>query len=80
MLPVRAAARSSRKPRGVALKVSGFILAGGRSSRFGSEKPSAELGQKEMIDHVLDAVRSNVEDLYIVGGNPRLAEIGRAHV
>ena len=26
-----------------------------------------------MIDHVLDAVRSNVDDLFIVGGEPRLA-------
>ena len=26
-----------------------------------------------MIDHVLNAVRSNVDDLFIVGGDPRLA-------
>ena len=48
-------------------RVLGAILAGGRSSRFGSDKALAAINGRALIDHVVDAVEPQVDALIVVG-------------
>lgn len=48
-------------------RVLGAILAGGRSSRFGSDKALAAFDGRALIDHVADAVEPQVDALIVVG-------------
>lgn len=50
------------------MKLLGAILAGGRSSRFGSDKAAALLDGKPLVDHVRDALLPHVDDIVICGG------------
>ncbi len=45
----------------------GAVLAGGRSSRFGSDKALAVLDGRALIDHALAALRPHCDTLIIVG-------------
>jgi len=45
----------------------GAVLAGGRSSRFGSDKAMAVWRGRPLIDHAIDALRPMVDDLVICG-------------
>lgn len=47
----------------------GYILAGGRSSRMGTDKSFLRLGETTLIGHVIGALRGCVENLYIVSNN-----------
>ncbi len=47
--------------------VLGAVLAGGRSSRFGSDKAMAEFRGKPLIGHVILRLRPQVSDLVVVG-------------
>lgn len=49
------------------MRVLGAILAGGQSSRFGSDKAHALLDGKRLIDHVADAMRQQCEALVVCG-------------
>jgi len=53
------------------MRVLGAILAGGQSSRFGSDKAEAPLGAKRLIDHVAAALRPQVDALIVTGGPSR---------
>lgn len=53
-----------------------IILAGGRSSRMGSEKGLVELCGKPMVMHVADAVRPLVGELIVVANHPGYAALG----
>ena len=64
MLAVLTATRSE----GAALRVHGVILAGGASSRFGSDKAIASIDGKALIDYVVEAMKPCVDTLSIVGG------------
>lgn len=48
-------------------RVLGAILAGGRSTRFGSDKALATLDGRALIDRVADALRPQVDALVVVG-------------
>jgi molybdopterin-guanine dinucleotide biosynthesis protein A len=48
--------------------VSGAILAGGQSRRFGSDKSIAEVAGERLIDRVLAAMRPVVDEVLVVGG------------
>lgn len=48
-------------------RVLGAIIAGGRSSRFGSDKALATIGGRALIDRVVDAVEPQVDALIVVG-------------
>ena len=37
-------------------KILGVVLAGGKSSRFGADKSEAILGNKKLINHILDKI------------------------
>jgi molybdenum cofactor guanylyltransferase len=51
------------------LPILGAVLAGGQSRRFGSDKATALLGGKPLIDHAIDALRPIVHDVIVVGGS-----------
>lgn len=48
-------------------RILGAILAGGRSTRFGSDKALATLGGRALIDRVADAIGTQVDALVVVG-------------
>ncbi|WP_085809090.1 molybdenum cofactor guanylyltransferase [Sphingomonas sp. TZW2008] len=57
-------------------RVLGAILAGGRSSRFGSDKADALLGGTTLLDHVAAALAPQVDALAVVGRvHPALTSI-----
>ena len=45
----------------------GAVLAGGRSTRFGSDKAMALVAGRALIDHALAALRPHVDELAVVG-------------
>ncbi len=47
-------------------RVTGLILAGGRSSRFGRDKLTEPIGGRPMLDHVVDRVRGVATDIIVV--------------
>jgi len=74
MLTICSATRSTRSSRRFTLKVGGFILAGGRSSRFGSNKATSKFGAEQLIDRVVSALRPHVDHITIVGGDAHVAK------
>ena len=54
-----------------AVRVTGVIQAGGRSTRMGGEpKALLELGGKRIIERVVDAVAGVLDDLLVVTNTP----------
>lgn len=49
------------------MKTLGAVLAGGRSSRFGSDKALAMLDGRTLLDHALAALRPHCDAVVIVG-------------
>lgn len=50
------------------MRTLGAILAGGRSSRFGSDKAAAMLAGETLLDHAIAALRPHCDALIVVGG------------
>jgi molybdenum cofactor guanylyltransferase len=50
--------------------VTGVILAGGKSSRFGSNKAFAEVNGRQLIDRVIAVMGSIFEDMIIIANEP----------
>ena len=53
-------------------KILPTILAGGKSSRFGSDKSMAILGDKKILDYTLDKIEKNFSEILIVTNNNKL--------
>ena len=53
--------------------LSAFILAGGRSSRMGSDKVFASLGGRSLLARALELARSVTSDVRIVGSAEKFA-------
>lgn len=49
------------------MKTLGAVLAGGRSSRFGSDKALAMLDGRSLLDHALAALRPHCDAMVVVG-------------
>lgn len=49
-------------------RVSAIVLAGGASRRFGSDKLAARLGDRPLLEHVLDALEAVTSDITVVVG------------
>lgn len=49
------------------MRVLGAVLAGGRSSRFGSDKAAALIDGRPMLDWVIDALAPQVDEVIICG-------------
>ena len=60
--------RSATRPQGSTLNVIGLLLAGGASTRFGSDKALATINGVSLTDFVLDALRPAVDSVTFVGG------------
>jgi molybdopterin-guanine dinucleotide biosynthesis protein A len=50
-------------------EITAIILAGGKSSRMGSDKSLLKLGGKTLIQHVVDAIRPYVSSVIVVTNN-----------
>jgi len=57
-------------------KVTGIILAGGKSSRMGRDKSFAEIGGRKFIEHVIAALEPVVSDIIIVANGPGYDGLG----
>ncbi len=55
--------------------VTGFILAGGKSSRMGRAKALLPVGGQRLIDVVIQRVRPAVERLLVIGGAHNAAQL-----
>ncbi|MCC6385802.1 MAG: molybdenum cofactor guanylyltransferase [Dehalococcoidia bacterium] len=53
------------------LQATAIVLAGGRSTRFGSDKAAAQLAGRSMLEWVVSTVAAACEDVVIVGGPER---------
>lgn len=49
--------------------ITGIILAGGKSSRMGSDKGLVKLNGKKFIEHILEALVPNVNEVIIITNN-----------
>lgn len=56
------------------MRTLGAVLAGGRSSRFGSDKALATLGGQTLLDHALAALRPHCDTVIMVGRDPGIAD------
>ena len=46
------------------------VLAGGKSKRFGRDKSQVKLGNKRLIDYILDEIKDIYNDILIVTNEP----------
>ena len=47
----------------------GVVLAGGKSKRFGEDKSEVKLGDKTLLEHTLDKIKSKFNTIIIVSNN-----------
>ena len=53
------------------MKRLGAIIAGGKATRFGSDKAAALLNGRPLIEHVADGLREQVDALIVCGVHGR---------
>jgi len=56
------------------LRVGGYVLAGGRSSRMGRDKALLELGGKPLVARAVEKLQRVCADVRVVSGNDALAD------
>jgi len=49
--------------------VLGVVLAGGKSQRFGSDKASIKFGEKSLIEHTIEKIENNFQEILIISNN-----------
>ena len=50
----------------------GIILAGGKSSRFGEDKSIAKLGDKTLLDHTVNKIENEFNEILVISNNKEL--------
>ncbi|MEK6303943.1 MAG: molybdenum cofactor guanylyltransferase [Acidobacteriota bacterium] len=58
------------------MKAAGFVTAGGRSSRMGTDKSWLDLGGQAMIERVIGALAPVTSSVSIIANDPRYARLG----
>jgi molybdopterin-guanine dinucleotide biosynthesis protein A len=66
-----------RVKEGIKLGVTAFVLAGGKSSRMGSDKAFLRLGDETLLSQALKLAGNVAEAVWIVGDAKKLAAFGR---
>lgn len=56
--------------------ITGIVLAGGKSSRMGSDKGITQMNGKKFIEHIIAALLPNINDIIIVANNNNYANLG----
>lgn len=56
--------------------ITGIILVGGKSSRMGSDKGIVKLNGKTFIEHILEAILPNVNEVLIIANNDNYNNLG----
>ena len=56
--------------------VTGFVLAGGKSSRMGQDKAFLQLGGRTLLAHALELAQAATGNVWIVGGAEKFADFG----
>ena len=44
----------------------GVVLAGGKSKRFGDDKTTAKLGEKTLLDHTVEKIEKNFDEILVI--------------
>ncbi len=57
--------------------ITGFVLAGGRSLRMGSDKAFVRLEGRALLDRALETLRAVAAELAVVGARERFGSFGR---
>ncbi len=58
------------------MKLTGIILAGGKSSRMGEDKGLMSFENQPMIQHIIDVVKPMVNDILIISNNEQYTQFG----
>ena len=51
----------------------GIILAGGKSSRFGEDKSTVKLGNKTLLDHIVNKIENEFNEILVISNNKELS-------
>lgn len=57
---------------GIILHIQGIILAGGKSSRMGTNKALLTLNNKKVIEHIIEEMKQITDDIIIIANEPEL--------
>jgi molybdenum cofactor guanylyltransferase len=57
--------------------VTGFVLAGGKSSRMGQDKAFIQLGGRTLLAHALELAKSATGNVWIVGSKEKFSAFGQ---
>jgi molybdopterin-guanine dinucleotide biosynthesis protein A len=56
--------------------ITGFVMAGGKSSRMGTDKASLSLNGKTLLEHALTTVRQVAKEVFILGSHQLYGDYG----